>query len=163
MNKMKLNIPMYAALVLLLLTLITTHITSGLYARYTGVVSGSENVRVAKFKVACDVEPVSDEEGKYTLTVTNDSEVAVKYSIVVEMSDHLSAAISGEKKTLAAGETFVTFENDAWTLAPSESEPLPLQFAVENWKGITDPDTNNGASEKVPFGFKVKVTAEQID
>ena len=163
MNKMKLNIPMFAALVLLLFTLVTTHITSGLYARYTAAASGYENVRVAKFKVDCDVAPVANEEGKYTLTVTNDSEVSVKYSVVVEMSDHLSAAIDGEKKLLAAGETSVTFENAAWTLAPSESELLPLQFAVENWDGFTDADTNHGASEKVRLGFKVKVTAEQID
>ena len=113
--------------------------------------------------VDCDVAPVANEEGKYTLTVTNDSEVSVKYSVVVEMSDHLSAAIDGEKKLLAAGETSVTFENAAWTLAPSESELLPLQFAVENWDGFTDADTNHGASEKVRLGFKVKVTAEQID
>ena len=163
MNKMKLNIPMFAALVLLLFTLITTHITSGLYARYTAAASGTTNVRVAKFNVLCDVAPVANEEGKYTLTVTNDSEVSVKYSVVVEMSDHLSAAIDGEKKTLAAGETSVTFENADWVLAPKEAAPLPLQFAVENWENLTDPDTNHGASEKVRLGFEVRVTAQQID
>ena len=34
-----------------LLTMVTTHITSGLYARYTGSASGSASARVAKFKV----------------------------------------------------------------------------------------------------------------
>ena len=43
------NIPMTLACVLFCLTLISTHFTSGLYARYTTSDSGSDRARVVKF------------------------------------------------------------------------------------------------------------------
>jgi len=55
----KLNIPMCIACVLLCLTLLSVHLTSGLYSRYTSSASGSDSARVVKF-------------GDITLTETGD-------------------------------------------------------------------------------------------
>lgn len=85
MNGRKHNIPMCAALVLLLLTMITTHLTSGLYARYTTTASSHDSARVAKFKVSCVVDTVTNNgtENEFKVTVTNQSDVAVTYTLEV--------------------------------------------------------------------------------
>ena len=162
MSKTKLNIPMLAALILLLLTMVTTHYTSGLYARYSSTAYGEDTARVAAFDVSFDL--TNNENDTYTITVSNDSEVSVKYSIIVEMDKHLSVAIGDDVKTIEGSETFVTFENTSWTLAPeTKAEPLTLKFAVADWSGLTDPDQYEGSSTEVKLGFKVRVAAEQID
>ena len=48
-RKPKVNIPMCAAAVLFCLTVISTHLVSGLYARYTTSGSGADEARVIKF------------------------------------------------------------------------------------------------------------------
>lgn len=57
--KAKMNIPMCVAMVLLCLTLITTHMMCGLYARYIARASGEDSARVAEF-------------GQVTITETGD-------------------------------------------------------------------------------------------
>lgn len=162
MGKTKLNIPMVAALILLLMTMISVHMTSGLYARYTTSASGTDSARVAKFDVDSAVS--RNDDGTYTLTVTNKSEVAVEYSIVVEMNDHWSVTVDGEKMTPATGTASVTFENDSWILAPdSAPDTLLLTFEVANWRGLTKPQKESGAAEEVQLNFQVKVIAEQVD
>lgn len=162
MSKTKLNIPMFAALILLLLTMVTTHYTSGLYARYSSTAYGADTARVAAFDVSFVL--TKNEDDTYALTVSNDSEVSVKYSIIVEMDPHLSVAIGDDVKTIEGSETFVTFENASWTLTPeTEAEPLTLTFAVADWSGLTDPDQDEGSFTEVELGFKVRVAAEQID
>lgn len=162
MDKRKLNIPMLAALILLLLTMITTHMTSGLYARYSSIATASDSARVAEFKVSCNV--VKNEDGTYSLNINNESEVSVKYDVHVKMDRHLSATVGGETKKLEDDEESVTFENEGWKLAPNtESDPLPLTFNVIDWTGLTDPKTDNGATEQVNLRFEVSVTAEQLD
>lgn len=51
MVKKQLNIPMCLAFVLLCLTLISMHFTSGLYAKYVSKGTGMDSARVAKFDV----------------------------------------------------------------------------------------------------------------
>ena len=160
MGKAKLNIPMFAALILLLLTMVTTHMTSGLYARYTASATASDSARVAKFDVTGDVTGAGN---VYYLTVNNNSEVAVEYSVVVQMHPKLSVTIGEETKTLKDDETSVTFENDDWKLAPNaNSEPIAMTFAVADWSGLTK-STDNGEQVTVNLDFAVKVTAVQID
>lgn len=164
-KKAKLNIPMFTALILLLLTMITTHMTTGLYARYTVSSSGEDSARVAKFDVDCEVAEVTGKEGEYTLKVTNRSEVAVGYRIDVDVSGPMSVAVGeGEPQTPAEGKNTVSFENAAWHLeADSVSEPIALKFALADWSGVTDPATSHGTTETVELGFTVHVVAEQID
>ena len=156
MGKAKLNIPMFAALILLLLTMITTHMTSGLYARYTASATGSDTVRVAKFDVACNVERVAGTD-TYKLTVRNNSEVTVKYSIQVTLDPHLSATLDGAEPVDGL------FENAAWQLLPeTNSGAHTLALAVANWSGLTTSDEPQ-ATEPVSLSFSVNVIAEQVD
>lgn len=170
-SERKMNIPMCLAFILLCLTLMSIHLTSGLYARYTTTSTGSDSARVAKFDVGCTVQPVMDEnnetvEGRFTLTVTNNSEVAVKYSIEVELPASLSVAVGdSEAKNAADGKPSVTFTDANWILAPNAETPAEhaLQFAVVDWVGFTDPNEGPDATEQVKLDFKVNVHAEQID
>ena len=162
MGKAKLNIPMLTALILLLLTMITTHMTSGLYARYSTTASNSANARVASFDV--DYTVVKTDDGSYSLTVHNRSEVAVEYFIDVEMHPNLSATIGDRTKSPTEGESSVRFSHESWKLAPdSESQPISMTFSVTDWSGLSESGKTVKTEETVTLGFKVKVTAEQLD
>lgn len=161
MRKVKLNIPMTAALVLLLLTMVSTHFTAGLYARYTSTFYSHDSARVAKFDV--DSTMTENADGTYTLTVDNKSEVAIKYSIIVEMDAHLQVTVDGVKKTLPEGASSVTLQKDDWKLAPGGDAQSTVEFEIVSWDGLTDSGSQSGESEQVELGFTVKVAAEQID
>ena len=88
----KVNIPMLAACVLLCLTLLSLHLTAGLYARYTTSGQASDTARVAAFKVV-DTPSVLEEtvnfvaspgELVYTIHIDNQSETAIAYTFGVE-------------------------------------------------------------------------------
>ena len=92
-NSGKVNIPICVAAVLLFLTLLSTHLCSGLYARYTTTASGSDSARVARFEIedslaemATDLKfnltPGTTEKG--ALHISNKSEVAVQFTLTVE-------------------------------------------------------------------------------
>lgn len=171
MGKAKLNIPMCAALVLLFLTMLSIHLTSGLYARYTATSTASDSARVAKFDVTAAVQPVDGKEGEFTLTVTNNSEVAVEYQVVVTLSDRLDAEIrnpaditEANGKSVSGDEQTITFTNSQWELAPNTGvRTHTLQFEIQNWVGMTKTGVDFGETESVAFDFKVEVTAQQID
>ena len=55
----KVNIPMLMALVLLGLTLVSSHFTSGLYAKYTSNAEGKDQARVAQFKIETDLDYIT--------------------------------------------------------------------------------------------------------
>lgn len=130
MGKAKLNIPMCAALVLLMLTMISIHMTSGLYARYVSSASGEDSARVAKFDVSVSdaygqtvsvpIQP--GEEAEKYFTVTNKSEVAVslkfavtsKYSnLPLQFLHEVSAAVApGETKNVPLLITWPAAESD---------------------------------------------------
>lgn len=130
MGKAKLNIPMCAALVLMILTMISIHLTSGLYARYTTTATASDSARVAKFDVYVSatydqlvsilIQPGEDVE-KY-FAVENKSEVAVvvkfdvasKYSNLPLEFQHLVSGViaPGETKNVPILITWPADEND---------------------------------------------------
>lgn len=161
MKNTKFNIPMLAALILLLLTMVSTHFTAGLYARYTSYSSGQDSARVAKFAVQSEI--TENEDGTHTLTVINSSEVAVRFRVLVEMDAHLQATVEDETKTMPDGANSVTFAKDGWKLAPGESTQLTIIFAISDWSGITDPNSASGEMEQVELHYAVKVIAEQVD
>lgn len=170
MGKTKVNIPMCAALVLLFLTMISIHLTSGLYARYTTAASGSDSARVAKFDVESSLQPLLDGhgnpiEGKYTLTVTNLSEVTVRYSLTVTMPDFMSMAVDAEMpKSPAESETQAVYQNDSWVLEPGENPAAhTLTFAVDDWSGRPSQTDQPSTTENVGVDFDVTVTAEQVE
>ena len=172
MGKQKVNIPMCAALVLLLLTMISIHMTSGLYARYTSTATATDSARVAKFDVEAAVTATAT-NGEYTLTVNNKSEVAVKYKVIVTFNevlpeaDTLAITLSGAKTTtLDATQKIYTFTNvDDWKLAPG-ADPVEHTLTigingVGGWQDYTEDVT--GPTVNVTLNFSVDVVAEQID
>lgn len=112
---------LYLAGVLLCLTLISVHLTSGLYARYVSSASGEDAARVARFDVteAGDLKTSFSalispgETVKKTVTVKNNSEVAITYTVSAEnLFDNLPLTFEFTKQSeqspelyLAAGET----------------------------------------------------------
>lgn len=169
MGKQKLNIPMCAALVLLMLTMISIHLTSGLYARYTSTATATDSARVAKFDVEGKVEQKKDGEGKpiegqFVLTVTNKSEVAVEYSAVISFDAPLSVTADSKSGTVSGDGKTVTFTG-LGQLEPNAATPAEhtLQFQITNWVGVTSPTKKYVDTETVSFNFDVTITAEQID
>ncbi len=90
-RKVKGNIIMCTAALLLCATLFSMHLVGGLYARYTSSMSGSDSVRVAAFSIKqegtifetieADVTPGTLQIA--TLEITNKSEVAMEYTLTV--------------------------------------------------------------------------------
>jgi hypothetical protein len=108
----KVNIPMLAACVLLCLTLLSLHLTAGLYARYTTSGQASDTARVAAFKVV-DTPSVLEEtvnfvaspgELVYTIHIDNQSETAIAYTFGVEnVYGNLPLRFSVNNSTPTAG------------------------------------------------------------
>ncbi len=95
-NNGKVNIALFTAAVLLCLTLLTTHLTSGLYARYTTEASSSDSARVAKFVVTAapansDTSSITltdkSPEAAYTFSVSGETETTWKYDIIVKQAN----------------------------------------------------------------------------
>lgn len=118
--KNKVNIPLFLAGILFCLTLISISITSSLIAKYSTTVSDGDSARVAGFHPAATITPVnstilydtntSDYEIKYTVGVSNASEVAVKYDVVISFDDDV-----------LEGATFQFDNNPVETIGPSTS------------------------------------------
>ena len=116
-----------AAAILLCLVLITSHFTSGLYAKYTAEASGSGSARVASFVIETDLDRVrlgtseaptlllggEDEvqSAELPFFIANGSEVTVGYSITVDFKD---AALPDYMT--------VTLFDGAHDITPDESE-----------------------------------------
>lgn len=86
------RILMRTAAVLLLLVLVSTSMVTGRYARYTTTVTASDSARVARFSVKENVTFFSETETvcaefapgemkEITISVENDSEVTIAYTI----------------------------------------------------------------------------------
>lgn len=158
-RQFKTNLPMFMAMILLCLTLITTHLTGGLYAKYSTNAQSDDSGRVALFSVTENYTSFSTtlelplEPGNYTkdIIVENNSEVAISYTITLE----------------------------------NETDNIPLKLAVDNKEAVLDScsSTHNmtqGATEtrtiKVVWPaegandyigrvdlIKITIVAEQID
>lgn len=153
----KVNIPMCVALVLLCLVLVSAHLTSGLFARYTSSSTGSDSARVAKFEVVTtgSTSGISVKTGtsdpdttSYTITIENKSEVAVSYQLTPVLDDSpagVSAALDSNTGELAAGAAPVTHT---------------LTLSVD-WAAFTQGQT--GANVSKDISFTVNIHFEQID
>lgn len=90
-HKMRVNIPMCLAGVLFCLTLISIHLTSGLYAKYTTKDASEDAARVAEFDVTEEclllekdiIFGIRPGGCTYEIKVNNKSEVAIDYRISV--------------------------------------------------------------------------------
>ena len=171
----KVNIPMCAALVLLLLTMISVHLTSGLYARYTSTASGSDSARVAKFHVVSDqpqdvqVNCWESNEGVYTIKVENQSEVAIEYVLNITFVKNVNATdltvtMKDDGKEVDCGfQQNMKFTRDT-PLAPGSSRTHEFTFEVYDWRTVTvkSPDDNAGSYDW-ELDFTVTINVEQVD
>lgn len=177
MGNRKVNIPMCAAFILFVLTLISMHLTSGLFARYTATSTGSDGARVAKFEVLAsggdDVTmdcTMGTNPGEYTITVTNNSEVAVKYSATVVFDQVIpgtALTVTMDDKYSTSGDSKSLTFSDMGSMGPNGGTAThTLRFVVNNWSHVTS-DTTVGVRGKETaewqLGFTVTVHAEQID
>lgn len=176
------------AAVLFCLVMVTTYLTAGLYARYTAQSRSGDSARVAKFDVKAlgeilppaltgEEEPLewivdSTGNGEYQITVTNDSEVAVRYDVTVVLEKDLPGYLTLEldKEAFTKVDERNHKKEAAGTLAPGgASEEHTLTFEMD-WAKFTkdaaltettDGDIQVYRSETLPF--TVKIRAEQID
>lgn len=153
------------AAILLCLVLITTHLTSGLYAKYTSRASAHDSASVALWKVgATGGKPAltidcstSDLDDAYKFKVTNNSEVSVRYNIIVVFTEALDSGITlklDETKTPATNDrkAFV-FTNVGQLISGNISKEHTLTFTA----------STDNINEDVSYAFNVQIDFEQVD
>lgn len=170
-SKKRPNFFLCAALVLLCLVLISTHFTSGLYARFTTKASGSDSGRTAFLNVSAELNSGTD-ENNYTINLMNNGGVAVSYSLEITLTDAAyadmvpSVVLNGETKSFEDGK--VVFE-DVGVLAPGaqvNDTTLCLNLN-EQFLGNSDstPDNSNEQTETAQYEapFTVRARFTQVD
>ena len=165
------NIMMRLAAVLFCLVMFSTYLMGGLYARYVTRSSGSDSARVAKFDVVgtgdgnVTVRGESAEDGRYTITVTNHSEVDVSYDVDLvfsrKMADWVTLKIdeTAAAETETEDQTVFHFEK-VGALDPGDHEEKTILFQAE--AGLTR-DMTGLSGTLGPMGFTVYIHAVQID
>lgn len=162
------------ALILLCMTLFSTSMLSGLYAKYTAKNDGDDSARVAKFDVEAaglsgDVTvdaSAGQTNGEYKFTVTNKSEVAVSYDLVITFTEDVpfcNVALANPAGTdvlgIKDGNT-ITFSKIG-SLAPgAKGDPYTVTFILD-----LDEFTKNASSESVSktVSFTATIRCTQID
>lgn len=161
----KTNIMLKLAAILLCLVLITTHFTSGLYAKYISRSSDDTSARVASFVIETDLDRIAlgteemptlqlggeDETQSVQLPfyITSGSEVTVGYSVSIDfgraLPDYLSITLTdgANPQTVDADGTRSEFVfADFGTLPPGAAETqkaqLTLKISVSDLTRITD-------------------------
>ena len=135
------------------------HLTGGLYAKYTAKGNGSDEARFAKFDVdikgngadAIDVSYTTTSDS-CTINVTNDSEVAVEYTL----------SVSGVSGTGVVAQ----FDSNSGTLAPNAENPNKhiLTFTVDDWSDIGEMlSSHTGEKAQISLDFTVTIDVVQID
>lgn len=168
------SLMMRLALISFCLVLLSAHLMSGLFAKYSTTASGSDSARVAKFDVQVQgVDPnainvtctnYSGDTGSCTFTVTNKSEVAVEYDVVLAYSEASyltpSFAEAGVQRTDPDTST-IRFSSDNWKLAPgTNSNTHTLAFTVD-WDKFTSDAT--GSSKSVTVNYTITIVVRQVD
>ena len=163
-----------AAAVLLCLVMFSTHLMGGLYARYTATGTGKDSARVAAFNVDVSGAPddvkvtTADNNGVYTLTIENDSEVAVAYSMKVTAPTDLGFAVDvklgDETKRLSAGAPSADFgQVGQLAVGPDKTASHALSFSAADWDAITKAATGGLSYTTSAQQFTVTVDIVQID
>ena len=115
----KVNIPMILAIILLFLTLLSVHLTSGLYARYVSTATGSDSARVAKF-------------GSLTLTEEGDFGAGKQKGMIIPGVDLQKRArvtfTASEVSTVVFVEIITNWEKDG------ESDTFSYDEGLMQWK-----------------------------
>lgn len=132
-RRAKMNIPIVLACVLLFLTMLSVHFSSGIFARYVSRADGQDNAKVASFG---------------NLTITESGDFFTGSAIVLPGVDLTKrATVSYEKGEVAV---FIIFEaelSDHWTKADNET------FVIKN-ENKTDGEDENLLSWSVENGWE---------
>ena len=167
---------MFLAGTLFCLVLITTSMMGGLFARYAATGAGSDSARVAGFDVDVtgpadvDIEyAVNNDTGIYTIIIDNKSEVAVAYSIRVNVpqKDNFDIKVALQKPGTTQKTELDTVNGtnldfkEVGTVAPNDTENCDLEFSVLDWAKFTE--QTNADSRTVELAFSVHIDVVQID
>ena len=190
------NIPFSIAVVLICLLMFSMYLTSGMLARYTTSASFSDSARVAKFDVGATssitnmkfdyrggafkavgeqggvivVNNVEQTVHPYSLTVTNNSEVAVRYN--VELIPEAGSSFANITVSAKAGETTLTVTvtdgkaviSGGELAAGSTSEVMTINFSVaDSYLNTLTPTTNTLVAEDTAIDFNAQIKIVQID
>ncbi|MBO4423089.1 MAG: hypothetical protein J5879_06595 [Clostridia bacterium] len=170
------NIIIYIALGMLCLVLVTASMSSGLLAKYT---TGSKSIigaRTAKFSVSAersdnngDIEFVqADGEFKYTdnsyeVTITNTSETAVRYKIVLKFPEGVTKYLKVNNMSAAEGSDTIEF-NGVDLLPGNSTKKEKFEFTVTDAFYEQNAGSENGLSmDDVEIEFEARVKVEQVD
>lgn len=161
--------------VMFCLVLITTSMIGGMFAKYSASGTGSDEARVAGFdvkvtgqdNVTCEVTAL--QPGEFNLTVENDSEVAVSYSIRVEIYENAGCGVrvildndNTKKLEFPANKNNTLEYPGVGSLAVgAEAATHTLTFEPLDWTKITKEAT--GESELLTQNFTIYVDVVQID
>ena len=194
-NKMKAPVIFYIAVLVLCLTMISTSLSGGFFAKYVTQVQDTDAARVAKYDVTVsDLAPdnlVLDSydpnklEGNMDFTVTSNSEVAIKYSVIVTLpaplpTEYVRDAATGELSETPEPYMFITLKDKGDAVGTTVRQPqvsdgnLVLTFAdvgsfapgsfsaTHSLVAIVFPGDHEGNTYTIS-NLKVRVLVEQID
>ena len=142
------------ALLLLCLLCVTTCLSSGILAKFASRAADTETARVAGFAVSASAKQDPDDPLKYSVTVKNESETAVEYSLELVFDRDITGII---KVTVNGHEYEATAANGSRIIIPalgtlatgSKSKTVELVFTAGN---LTE-----------PIDFDTFVRFEQVD
>lgn len=166
------QVMIFVAAALFCLLLLSTALMGGLYAKYLSNGNGNDDARVAKFDVTTTISGVnatfanmSNTNNTYTLTVENDSEVAVRCDLVLTfttpVNNYLKLTVDGKSPVFSADGKTATFENIASLAANIGEYTGSLVFSVADWDAITSTATDESMS--VTYEFQGTLKCVQID
>lgn len=127
--------------VLLCLTLLSVHLTSGMMARYSTTVSGSDSARVAKFELKetgsfsqdlyLEYQPGMNKT--YTIVLENHSEVTVDCTVTVKrLSDNMPLTVTFDTVNVQLDPNDTTGKTYTLTLTwPSEDNDARYSYEVD--------------------------------
>ena len=170
------------AMVLLCAVLFSSHLTGGLYARYTTSATANDEARVARFDVTvteitdAGINPEGSDltinyfenknEATYSITIASNSEVAVSYDVILTFDRLLPAWLVLKVGGNIASDTDIdedryiyTFEDVVQFAPGSSSQNVALTFTLDTAQltGL-DADSNFTIND-----ILLDVRAEQID
>ena len=159
---------------MLLVTLLSFHVISGVFANYAVRSDGGSGAKVAVFRVDADGETTdglqqsikSDKTGDvttYLVQIKNESEVRVKYSVEISFKDGMGQYFTA---SLNSGRFTDTMRwNDVGELTPDGTVSCTLEIKVKDEAAFAnahmESETGNDYSDD--FGFETYVTFTQID
>lgn len=162
------------ALILLCLVMISIHLMGGMYAKYTTKGSGGDDARVAKFEVLTEGDAkdlvltsasIDSASGDYKIRITNNSEVAVTYTVTASAPEFFTdgGEFEADKGNTEYDVTDKGGRRIIGTLAPGASITHTMTFFVKDWTLFTNDVTGEEYHSTNKYKAVIAIKAEQID